>query len=215
MYRVISATPSPYARKVRIALAEKGIPFELATEVPWNSTTETPAYNPLEKLPVLVLPDGRGLYESRYILEWLEAKHPEPPLLPADTDGILAARQVEVIGDGICDACVLLFWERHRPEEQQSAPWMARQRRKVDGGLRALAALAEERNGGRDWLVGDRFGLADIVAGTVLGYLDVRFPEHPWRSLHPVLVRLAERLATRPSFRETQPVPQRISDRVV
>jgi glutathione S-transferase len=122
---------------------------------------------------------------------------------------------VEVIGDGICDACVLLFWERHRPEEQQSAPWMARQRRKVDGGLRALATLAEERNGGRDWLVGDRFGLADIVAGTVLGYLDVRFPEHPWRSLHPVLVRLAERFATRPSFRETQPVPQRISDRVV
>ena len=89
MYRVISATPSPYARKVRIALAEKGIPFELATEVPWDSTTETPAYNPLEKLPVLVLPDGRGLYKSRFILEWLEAKHPEPPLLPADTDGIL------------------------------------------------------------------------------------------------------------------------------
>jgi glutathione S-transferase len=215
MYRLISATPSPYARKVRIALAEKGIPSELATEVPWNATTETPAYNPLEKLPVLVLPDGRGLYESRYILEWLEAKHPEPPLLPADTDGILAARQVEVIGDGICDACVLLFWERHRPGEQQSAPWMARQRRKVDGGLRALAVLAEERNGGRDWLVGDRFGLADIVAGTVLGYLDVRFPEHPWRSLHPVLVRLAERLATRQSFRETLPVPQRISERVV
>jgi glutathione S-transferase len=215
MYRLISATPSPYARKVRIALAEKGIPFELVTEVPWNSTTQTPAYNPLEKLPVLVLSDGRGIYESRYILEWLEAKHPEPPLLPADTDGILAARRVEVIGDGICDACVLLFWERHRPEEQQSAPWMARQRRKVDGGLRALAALAEERNGGRDWLVGDRFGLADVVAGTVVGYLDVRFPEHPWRSLHPVLVRLADRLAERPSFRDTTPAPQRIADRVV
>src|SRR3712207_9481751 len=96
MYRLISATPSPYARKVRIALAEKGIPFELRTEVPWNSTTATPAYNPLEKLPVLVLPDGRGVYESRFILEWFEAKHPEPPLLPpADrTDEVLAARQV-------------------------------------------------------------------------------------------------------------------------
>ena len=120
----------------------------------------------------------------------------------------LAARQVEVIGDGICDACVLLFWERHRPEEQQSAPWMARQRRKVDGGLRALAALAEERNGGRDWLVGDRFGLADIVAGTVLGYLDVRFPEHPWRSLHPVLVRLG-----RPLGRDAPPSGKRSRSR--
>jgi glutathione S-transferase len=215
MYRLISATPSPYARKVRIALAEKGIPFELATEVPWDSTTATPAYNPLEKLPVLVLPDGRGIYESRFILEWLEAKHPDPPLLPADKDDILAARQVEVIADGICDALVLLFWERRRSEEHQSAPWMARQRRKVGGGLRALSALAETRDGGRGWLVGDRFGLADIAAGAVLGYLDVRFPEHPWRSLHPALVRLGERVSERPSFRTTLPAPQRISDRVV
>ena len=216
MYRLISATPSPYARKVRIALAEKGIPFELATEVPWDSTTETPAYNPLEKLPVLVLPDGRGLYESRYILEWLEAKHPEPPLLaPAGTDDALAARQVEVIADGICDALVLTFWERARDEAHRSAPWTARQRRKVDGGLRALAAIAEARNGGRAWLVGDRFGLADIAAGSVLGYLDVRFPEHPWRQEHAQLVRLADRLFERPSFRDTMPVPQRIADRVV
>ena len=217
MYRLISATPSPYARKVRIALAEKGIPFELATEVPWDSTTATPAYNPLEKLPVLVLPDGRGIYESRFILEWLEAKHPDPPLLPANKDDALAARQVEVIADGICDALVLLFWERRRPEQHQSAPWMARQRRKVDGGLRALAASAEAREGGggSGWLVGERFGLADIAAGTVLGYLDVRFPEHPWRSLHPALVRLAGRLAERPSFRATAPAPQRITDRVV
>lgn len=216
MYRLISATPSPYARKVRIALAEKDIAFELRTEVPWNATTETPAYNPLEKLPVLILPNGQGLYESRFILEWLEAKHPEPPLLaPAGTDDALAARQVEVIADGICDALVLLFWERHRPEAHRSAPWMARQRRKVDGGLRAVAALAEARNDGCDWLVGARFGLADIAAGVVLGYLDVRFPEHPWRCLHPVLGRLSERLAGRPSFRDTMPTPQRIADRVV
>ena len=148
MYRLISATPSPYARKVRAALAEKGIPFELQTEVPWNSATQTPAYNPLEKVPVLVLPDGRGVYESRFILEWLEAKHPEPPLLPADTDGVLAARQVEVIADGICDALVLLFWERHREEEHRSAPWMARQRRTVDGGLRALSAMRKRGTAG-------------------------------------------------------------------
>jgi glutathione S-transferase len=51
MYRPISAAPSPYARKVRIALAEKGVPFELQTEVPWDSGTRTPAHNPLEKLP--------------------------------------------------------------------------------------------------------------------------------------------------------------------
>ena len=52
---------SNYHNKVRLALLEKGIPFELATEVPWESTTETPAYNPLEKLPVLIFEDGSSV----------------------------------------------------------------------------------------------------------------------------------------------------------
>ena len=79
MYQLISATPSPYARKVRIALAEKSLPFELLTEVPWDSTTSTPRYNPLEKLPILLLGDGTSVYESSYILQYLELKHPQVP----------------------------------------------------------------------------------------------------------------------------------------
>jgi glutathione S-transferase len=51
MFKLISATPSPHARKVRIALQEKGLPFELVTEVPWDSTTSTPKYNPLRSFP--------------------------------------------------------------------------------------------------------------------------------------------------------------------
>ena len=211
MLKLISATPSPYARKVRIALAEKAIPFELVTEVPWNSTTATPQYNPLEKLPVLVLPDGTGVYESRFILEWIEAKHPAPPMLPDDIDDRLFARKVEVVADGVCDACVLLFWERHRPADRQSAEWKARQMRKVDGGMAALAGWA----GTRRFIVGDEFGLADIAAGTVCRYLDVRFPEYPWRSRHPDLSAYSDALERRPSFAGSVPVPQVISDRVV
>ena len=208
MYRLISATPSPYARKVRIALLEKGIPFDLQTEVPWHADTATPAYNPLEKLPVLVLPDGTGIYESRFILEWLEVKHPAPRLLPDDPDAILAARQMEVIADGVCDAVVLIYFERRR--EAPSAAWMARQRRKVEGGVRALAARA-----GEGFLVGGRFGLADIAAGTALAYLAVRFPEFDWASEYPALAALHARLEARPSFSATRPVPQAITEPVV
>lgn len=83
MLKLISATPSTYARKVRISLHEKNIPFELVTEVPWNSTAQTPQYNPLEKLPVLIVPtegipdldlppsqDGKptAVYESHFIM---------------------------------------------------------------------------------------------------------------------------------------------------
>jgi glutathione S-transferase len=211
MYRLISATPSPYARKVRIALVEKGIPFELITEVPWNSTTATPRYNPLEKLPVLILPDGGAVYESRFILEWLEARHPAPSMEPGDIDARLAARQVEVVADGVCDALVLLFWERHRPAAHQSPEWISRQMRKVDGGVRALADWV----GDRAFIVGDRFGLADIAAGMVCGYLGVRFPEHPWRSRHPGLATFSDRMERRPSFQASVPTPQAISDTVV
>lgn len=99
------------------------------TEVPWDSTTQTKLYNPLEKLPVLILDDGKtAIYESHYIMEWLEAKHPEPALLPPSTemDDRLFAKKVEVVCDGICDALVLAFFEKQREPEKQSQPWMAR-----------------------------------------------------------------------------------------
>ena len=209
--QLISATPSPYARKVRITLAEKNVPFELVTEVPWDSTTATPKHNPLEKLPVLVLDDGSSVYESRFILEWIEAKYPEPPMLPDDVDGKLFARKVEVVVDGVCDACVSLFWERHRDPDKQSTEWKARQMRKVEGGLRALADWV----GDREFMVEDRFGLADVATGTVCRYLDVRFPDLPWRVTHPNLAIYSDTIERRPSFAATVPVPQVISDKVV
>lgn len=211
MYQLISATPSPYARKVRIALAEKGIPFELITEVPWDATTTTPKHNPLEKLPVLLLPDGSSVYESRFILEFLELKHPTPRLLPDDVDGVLAAKRFEVLCDGICDAIVLSFFERTRAPECQSAPWLARQRRKIDGGLAEMARLVSKNT----WAVGDRFGLGDIAVGTAVGYMSVRMPELSWRALYPDLAALSDRLEARPSFEAAVPYPQKITDKVM
>ena len=210
MYRLLSATPSPYARKVRIALAEKGIPFELITEVPWDSDTSTPRYNPLEKLPVLICEDGTSVYESRYILEWLEIKHPEPRLTPEDVDGILAVKRFEVLADGVCDAGVLLFWERAREPEKRSAEWSARQERKIEGGLREISRLLGEQ----EYCVGNAFTLADIAVGSLLRWLDVRVETHPWRQLYPNLVALSERLEQRPSFRDSVPYPQAFRDKV-
>ena len=211
MYRLISATPSPYARKVRIALMEKTIPFELITEVPWHAATRTPQHNPLEKLPVLLLPDGGAVYESSFILQYLEWMHPQPPLLPADIEGRIAARRLEVLCDGVCDALVLTFFERMRGEALASASWLARQRRKIDGGLREIARLVGERQ----WAVGGSFSLGDIAAGTAAGYLSVRFPEIEWRGLYPGLAALSDRLEARPAFASSVPFPQSITEAVV
>jgi glutathione S-transferase len=211
MYRLISATPSPYARKVRIQLAEKGIPFELLTEVPWNGDTATPRHNPLEKLPVLLLPDGGSVYESRFINEWIEARHPSPPLVPDDIDGRLAVKRFEVLADGACDALVLMFWENARGPERRSEPWLARQQRKVDGAMQELARLV----GDSTWCHGDRFSQADIAVGALLGYLRVRWPAYAWMETLPNLARLSDRLEARPSFASTRPVPQTVKDAVV
>ena len=209
--KLISATPSPYARKVRIALAEKGLPFELVTEVPWHATTATPQYNPLEKLPVLILDDGTAVYESSYILQWLELKHPSPPLLPADADGILAARRLEVLCDGVCDAVVLALFENMRGEGRTSPPWLARQRRKIEGGMREIARLV----GTRQWAVGDRFTLGDIAAATACGYVGLRFSELNWPALYPDLAAYSDGIEQRSSFRQTTPVAQSITEKVV
>lgn len=210
IYRLISATPSPYARKVRIQLAEKGIPFELITEVPWNGETQTPRFNPLEKLPVLICPDGGSVFESRYINEWIELRHPSPPLVPADVDGILAVKRFEVIADGACDAMVLMFFENARDEDKRSAPWFARQQRKLDGALRELSRVI----GDRHFCHGDRFSMADIAVGTLLRYITVRWPLNTWRAQYPNLAVFSDRLEERPSFATTRPVPQVIRDRV-
>ncbi len=209
--KLISATPSPYARKVRIALAEKGLPFELHTEVPWNDDTSLPQHNPLEKLPVLILDDGTTLYESSFILEWIERKHPAPPLLPSDDDGILAHKQLDALATGTCDALVLIFFERMRPEAHRSQPWMDRQLRKVRSGVAEIA----RRLDGQDYLVRDQFGLADVSAGSLLGWMGVRFPEFDWRAEHPNLGPFMDRLMRRPSFQGTVPYPQQITSAVV
>ena len=106
MLKLISATPSPYARKVRIALAEKNIPFELITEVPWNQGAITEQHNPLAKLPVLILEDGSSVYDSRFILEYLELTYPQTPLLSSEVPERLTAKKMEVLADGVCDAVV-------------------------------------------------------------------------------------------------------------
>ena len=210
MLKLISATPSPYARKVRIALAEKGLPFELLTEAPWDSTTSTPRYNPLEKLPVLLLDDGSSVYESSFILQYLELKYPQHPLLPPDVDGILDARRFEVLCDGICDAIVLTFFERLR-KDAASSQWVARQRRKIDGGVKEIARLA----GHRTWMVADGFSLGDIATGTMLGYMSLRFAEMPWRTQYPNLAALSDRLEQRASFKDSVPYAQTLSDKIV
>lgn len=199
--KLLASHTSPYARKVRIAIAEKKIECDLVEESPWAAGTSVPDYNPLGKVPVLVLDDGTALYDSRVIVEYLDTVSPVSRLIPEPSRQRIAVKRWEALADGICDAAVSIVLETKRPAKQQNAESLGRQRQKID---RGLAEFANEL-GDKPWCCGDAYTLADIATGCALAYLDLRHPSIDWRGEYPSLVKLAEKLAKRQSFQDTVP----------
>ena len=198
------ATPtSPYARKVRVVLAEKKIEYVLVEESPGAPGNTVSAFNPLGKIPVLVLDDGYAVYDSRVIVEYLDAVSPVTRLIPEPSRQRVAVRRWEALADGICDAASAIAREQRRTARQQNREWIERQAGKIALGV---AELAREL-GERPWCSGETYSLADIATGCALGYLDLRQPDLTWRIDYPNLARLADKLAKRPSFAETSPPP--------
>jgi glutathione S-transferase len=192
---------SPYARKVRIVLAEKGIPCDYVIERPSAPGSRIPSINPLGKIPVLVRDDGRPLYDSPVIVEYLDSLGSGPRLLPEPFDARIEVKRWEALADGVAEATVAINHEYREPKDKQRAPaWFDKHRLKIE---RGLAAMARDL-GGREFCFEDRFTLADIATGYALGYLDFALPEFVWRPGHPNLERLMARLAGRASFRDTQ-----------
>lgn len=201
LMKLIASYTSPYARKVRIALAEKKIEYDFVEDSPWAPGTTVPTHNPLGKVPVLLLDDGTALFDSRVIVEYLDTVSPVSRLIPEPNRQRIAVKRWEALADGICDAAAAIVLENKRPLRQQNKETLERQRTKIDRGVKELASELGER----PWCNGEAYSLADIAAGCALGYLDLRHPAIDWRADYPNLVKLAEKLAKRPSFAETVP----------
>ena len=203
MMKLIASLTSPFARKVRIFLAEKNLPYQIVVDVPWDDNTQVPSFNPLGKVPVLVINEEQHtLFDSRVIVEYLERLVPSPSLIPEAAEAFIRVKRQEALADGIADAAAAIFIERKRPAELQSAEWMSRQQQKIDLGLKAMADVLADR----DYFVGDQFTLADISAVCCLGYLDLRFPQITWRKQYPNLDVFMQRLSDRSSIQLTVPV---------
>ncbi len=200
--KLISSPTTPFGRKVRIVLLEKKIPFELAVDIPWSSDTKVGNFNPLGKVPVLVLKDGETIFDSRVIVEYLENVSPVSQLIPSEGTRRVHIRKIEALADGITDAAALIFLESKRPEEQQNKDWILRQQSKVFKGLEALSEMLGESLHFNE----PKLSLGDIAVGCCLGYLDFRFPDIKWREAHANLAAFYEKIGERPSFKETAPV---------
>ena len=200
--KLIGSLASPYVRKVRVVLAEKKLDYQFALENVWASETTIQKLNPLGKVPSLVMEDGTVMIDSRVMVEYLDTLTPVCKLLPPNGRERADIKCWEALADGVLDAAILVRLERTlRPPEQQSADWIARQLRKVELGLASMA----DKLGDQPYCAGIHYSLADVAVGCALGWLTFRFPEIDWRDTHPNLARLHDKLAERPSFKDTVP----------
>jgi glutathione S-transferase len=200
--KLLASLASPYTRKVRVVLAEKKIECEL--ELVDVNPAENPvnAHNPLGKVPTLVLDDGTALYDSRVIVEFLDARAPINRLIPDETRDRVTVRRWEALADGVLDAGLLIRYESLREKRERSKAWTDKQVARIHRGMAAMAKELE----GRNWCHGDRYSLADIAVGCCIGWLGFRKPgEVDWESEYTSVARHYRKLMERAAFAETVP----------
>jgi glutathione S-transferase len=204
MMKLLSNSLSPYGRKVKIAIAMKGLGdgievVHIDTNIPDNPLIHRS--NPLAKIPALVVDGNTAIFDSHVICEYLDSLTPTPVLFPKA--GVERTRTLTLgaLCDGILDAALLLVYEkRFRPEEKWHQPWTERQQSKIDRAVDHLEKAPPARGGSPDY--------GHITLACALGYLDFRH-EGKWRAAHPKLVAWLDEFANAvPAFEATRPPKQ-------
>jgi glutathione S-transferase len=196
-----SSPTSPFGRKVKIAAALLGLSDRIRIE---TADTGDPndslrLQNPLGKIPTLLLESGEALYDSRVIVDYLDAEAGGGRLIPPGSRRFEALRG-QALADGLMDAALLQVLEaRWRPEERREPKWLDHQRGKVERALAEAEATLSEPP--------EAFHIGHVALAAALGYLDLRF-EGRWRQAHPKLVAWLEDFERRvPAFEATRFVP--------
>lgn len=187
-----TSTASPFGRKVAIALTELGIEdkFRKVDCNPWESGEELLAANPLSKIPTLVLDDGRALYDSSVICDWLDVRDGRHRLLPADAGARATALRRQALADGMLEAALVILLNRAQKPERVHRGYVARQEKIIARAFEALDKQAKSLLG--------QFDLGHIA---ILCALD--FISHSnildWRDRHPALAQWLDAIHKRPS----------------
>ena len=197
--KLIGAITSPYVRKVRVVMAEKKLDYQFIQEDVWSADTTIMASNPLGKVPCLIMEGHEAVFDSRVIVEYLDTLSPVGKLIPTGGRERAEVKTWEALADGVMDAALLARMEAiwaGRTDSERSQAWIDRQLTKIE---RALEAMAQGL-GDKPFCSGIHMSLSDIAVGCALGYLDFRFPQIDWRSAHPNLHKLFDKLMQRQSF---------------
>ena len=202
--KLIGAVASPYVRKVRVVMAEKKLDYQFILEDVWAEGTRISASNPLGKVPCLVMEGGEAVFDSRVIVEYLDTLSPVGKLIPALGRERAEVKTWEALADGLLDAAILARLEATwagRQDGERSQAWIDRQLAKARASLQSMS----KGLGDKPYCSGIHLTLSDIAVGSALGWLEFRFPDIAWRTDHPNLARLMDKLMQRQSFIDTQP----------
>jgi glutathione S-transferase len=182
-----------------------GLPFEHANWSVGKDFDRIREYNPLGRVPTLVLANGERLFESAAILDYLdELVGPERALLPASGPERRQALNVMAMATGAAEKGVLQVYEGvFRPEDKRHQPWLDRLRLQMGSSLAAIDRYMGER-GVAQWLVGKRMTQADITAVCAFTFLNDTLRVASDAVMFHSLATLAARCEAMPAFVETR-----------
>ena len=197
---LIGQFDSPFVRRVGIALRLYGLPYE---HRPWSTFGDADKilpYNPLRRVPTLVLDDGEALIESGAILDHLdEVAGPAIALVARSGPERRRALKVCALAMGLADKAVSLFYERTF-HPQASQLWIDRCRAQIGDVLAALEA--SRAAGSSSWWLGRDIGHADVAVACALRFARDAHPDLVDLAAFPALAAHAARCEALPVFQE-------------
>jgi len=194
---------SPYARKVRIVALETGLHKKMdmvnVALSPVAPNADVDKHNPIGKIPALSV-KGMDLFDSPVICEYLDSQHKGRKMFPRKGRERWVALRLQAMADGLLDAALLARYEGAlRPQDKQWADWSKGMMKKIDGVLDQLDQETKSLKG--------KPTIGTISVACALGYLDLRFASHDWRSKHPKLAKWFNTMSKTPSVKATVPPP--------
>ncbi len=212
---LIGMFDSPFVRRVAVSMKLLGFSFEHYNWSVGKDFDRIAKFNPVVRVPALVLDNGEALVESAAILDYLdELAGPERALLPRSGNERRKALHIMAIASGAVEKGVAQVYEYvFRPEEKRYEPWLERCRTQMQGALGELERICQARGQGK-WLVADRLTQADITVTCIFTYLTDALALTPERAPYPAIRALATRCEALPEFQATRlafvaPIPAR------